>query len=104
MKLIIGPADGVAPLLAAIKSAKKSIEIAIFRFDRKDIEAALKAAAAKGVRVTALIAFASRGGEKSLRKLELRFLEAGIIVARTSDDLVRYHAKYLVIDRRVLYV
>lgn len=38
MKLIIEPADGVAPLLSAIKSAKKSLEIAIFRFDRKDVE------------------------------------------------------------------
>ena len=104
MKLLITPADGVAPILSAIKGAKKSIEIAIFRFDRRDIEAALKAAVARGVRVTALIAFANRGGEASLRKLELRFLAAGIIVARTSGDLVRYHAKYMVIDRRVLYV
>ena len=104
MKLIIGPADGEAPLLAAIKSAKKSVEIAIFRFDHKGIEAALKAAAEKGVRVTALIAFANRGGEKSLRKLELRFLDAGIIVARSADDLVRYHDKFLIIDRRILYV
>jgi phosphatidylserine/phosphatidylglycerophosphate/cardiolipin synthase-like enzyme len=104
VKLIIGPADGVAPILAAIIRAKKSIEIAIFRFDRKDIELALKAAAAKGVRVTALIAFANRGGEKSLRRLESRFLEAGIIVARTSDDLTRYHGKYILVDRRILYV
>ena len=104
MKLIVEPADGVAPVVAAIKSARTSVDIAIFRFDRKDIEAALHAAAARGVRVTALIAFANRGGEKSLRQLELRFLSAGIIVARTSDDLVRYHAKYILIDRRVLYI
>ena len=65
MKLIIEPADGVGPLLAAIKSAKKSVEIAIFRFDRKDIETALKAAAERGVKVTALIAFANRGGEQA---------------------------------------
>jgi phosphatidylserine/phosphatidylglycerophosphate/cardiolipin synthase-like enzyme len=104
VNLIIEPADGVAPILSAIKSAKKSVEIAIFRFDRKDIEMALKTAAAKGVRVTALIAEANRGGTKNLRKLELRFLEAGIIVARTADDLVRYHGKYILIDRRILYV
>ena len=104
MKLIIAPADGVAPLLAAIKGAKTSIEIAVFRFDRKDIETALKAAAARGVKVTALIAFANRGGEQGLRKLELRCLAAGIIIARTSDDLIRYHGKYILIDRRVLYV
>lgn len=104
MKVIIEPADGVGPLLAAIKSAKKSVEIAVFRFDRKDVETALEAAAAKGVRVTALIAYANRGGEQTLRKLELRFLNAGIIVARSSDDLIRYHDKYIVIDRRVLYM
>ena len=104
LKLIIEPADGVAPLLALIKSAKRSVEIAVFRFDRKDVETALKAAAARGVKVTALIAFANRGGEQGLRRLELRCLAAGIIVARTSDDLIRYHGKYILIDRRVLCV
>jgi cardiolipin synthase len=104
LTLIIEPADGVAPLLALIKSAKRSVEIAVFRFDRKDVETALKAAAARGVKVTALIAFANRGGEQGLRKLELRCLAAGIIVARTSNDLIRYHGKYILIDRRVLCV
>src|SRR4249920_2338281 len=99
MKLIIQPADGVAPIISAIKNAKKSVEIVIFRFDYGAIEGALKAAAERGVKVTALIAFANRGGEKNLRKLELRFLDAGIIVARSSDDLIRYHDKCMVIDR-----
>jgi cardiolipin synthase A/B len=102
VKLIIEPADGVRPLLTVINSAKKSVEIAVFRFDRKDIESALKAAATRGVKVTALIAFANHGGAHGLRQLELRCLDAGIIVARTSDDLVRYHDKYILIDRRVL--
>ena len=104
MKLIIEPADGVAPLLTAIRGAKKRIEIAVFRFDRTDIEKVLTAAAERGVKVTASIAFANRGGEQRLRQLESRFLAAGITVARTSDDLTRYHAKYILIDRRVLYL
>ncbi len=104
MKLIIEPTDGVAPILSAITNAKKSIDIAVFRFDRKDLESALVAAVAKGVRVTALIAYTNRGGEPGLRKLELRFLAAGIIVARTSGDLSRYHDKFIVIDRRILCV
>ena len=58
----------------------------------------------RGVKVTALIAYVNRGGTDSLRKLELRFLEAGIIVARTAGDLIRYHDKFILIDRRVLYV
>jgi cardiolipin synthase A/B len=104
VKLIIQPEDSVAPLLSAIKGAKKRIDIAIFRADRKDIENALNAAAARGVKVTALIAHVNRGGADNLRKLEIRFLEAGVIVARTADDLIRYHDKFLIIDRRILYV
>ncbi len=51
-----------------------------------------------------LIAYTNRGGERNLRKLEMRLLEAGITVARTADDLVRYHDKYLIIDRRELFL
>jgi cardiolipin synthase len=102
MKLIIEPEDGVGPLHSALKSARKTVEIAIFRFDRDDIEELLKAAVNDGVKVTALVADINRGGEKNLRELEKRFLESGITVARTSDDLIRYHDKYFIIDRRVL--
>jgi cardiolipin synthase len=105
VKLLIEPDAGAGPLLAGIARAKKSVEIAIFRFDRRDIEIALKAAAAaKRVGVTAVIAFANRGGEQNLRRLESRFLDAGIVVARSASDLSRYHGKYILIDRRVLYV
>jgi phosphatidylserine/phosphatidylglycerophosphate/cardiolipin synthase-like enzyme len=104
MKLIIEPDDGAAPLHAALKSARKTLEIAIFRFDRSDIETLLKAVVADGVKVTALVADVNRGGEKNLRELEKRFLENGITVARTSADLSRYHDKYFIIDRRVLVV
>jgi cardiolipin synthase A/B len=104
VKLIVQPRDGAAPLLAAIKKAKKSVDIAIFRFDRTDVEVELKAAAARGVKVTALIAYVNRGGEKHLRALEMRFLEAGITVARTADDLIRYHDKMMIIDRQILYM
>lgn len=102
MKLIIQPNDGVAPIVSAIKNAKKSVEIVIFRFDYKAIESALKAAVVRGIKVTALIANTNRGGVKNLRELEMRFLAAGIGVTRTDDDLVRYHDKFMVIDRSIL--
>jgi phosphatidylserine/phosphatidylglycerophosphate/cardiolipin synthase-like enzyme len=104
LKLIVQPADGVAPLVKAIKRAKKSIEIVIFRFDQAEIEHALEDAAQRGVFVHALIAFTNRGGEKNLRKLEMRFLEKGITVARTADDLVRYHGKMMIVDGKELYL
>lgn len=104
MKLLIQPGAGSTDLVEAINRAVKSIEIVIFRFDRREIEAALKTAAARGVFVHALVTYRNRGGEKSLRKLEMRLLEAGVTVARTSDDLVRYHDKFMIIDRQELFL
>ena len=104
MKLLTQPGDGVNPLVNAINSAKSSVDIAIFRFDRKEIERALINAVNRGVQVRALIACVNRGGEKRLRDLEARLLGAGVTVARTADDLVRYHAKYLIIDCRELFL
>ena len=104
MKLLIQPGDGIAALLSGIRNAKKSIEIAIFRFDRAEIEAGLKAAVGRGVSVSALIAYTNRGGEINLRKLEMRLLAVGVAVSRTADDLVRYHDKIMIVDRRLLYV
>ncbi len=102
MRLLTQPGAGVNPLVDAINSAKSTIDIAIFRFDRKEVERAMINAANRGVHVRALIAYTNRGGEKRLRDLEARLLGAGITVARTADDLVRYHAKYLIIDNREL--
>jgi phosphatidylserine/phosphatidylglycerophosphate/cardiolipin synthase-like enzyme len=70
----------------------------IFRFDRPELEKALEAAVARGVPVRALIAHTNRGGEKSLRKLEVKLLAAGVTVSRTADDLPRYHGKLLIAD------
>jgi phosphatidylserine/phosphatidylglycerophosphate/cardiolipin synthase-like enzyme len=104
MKLLVQPDAGIAPILTAIKQAKKTIDVLIFRLDRDEITRALEAAVGRGVAVRALIAHTNRGGEKGLRKLEMRLLEAGISVSRTADDLVRYHGKMMIIDQRVLHV
>ena len=103
MDLIIQPDDGLAPLLQAVRHAKNKIDILIFRFDRAELEKALEAAVARGVVVRALIAHTNRGGEKVLRKLELKMLERGVLVARTATDLLRYHGKLMVVDDE-LYV
>jgi phosphatidylserine/phosphatidylglycerophosphate/cardiolipin synthase-like enzyme len=92
------------PLIKGINDAKKSVEIVIFRFNRSDIEKALAAAVKRGIHVHALIASTNRGGVQNLRDLEMRLLSAGVRVSRTDDDLVRYHAKLMIVDRRVLYL
>ena len=104
MKVLVQPDDGANPILTAINRAKKSVEIVIFRLDRKQFEEAIRSAAGRGILVRALVAFANRGGEQQLRRLETRFLDSGVTVTRTSDDLVRYHAKMMIVDRKTLYV
>jgi cardiolipin synthase A/B len=104
MKLIVQPDAGIAPIVSAIKQAKKSIDILIFRLDRTEIAHALEAAVARGVRVRALTAHQNRGGTKSLRKLEMALLQAGVTVSRTADDLVRYHGKMIIVDNKFLHV
>ena len=104
MKLLIQPDDGITPSVKGINGAKSSIDIVIFRLDREEIERALAEAVSRGVSVRALVAHANRSGEDGLRKLELRLLGRGVVVARTSDDLVRYHGKFMIVDRRELHL
>ncbi len=105
-KLLIQPGAGVGPLIEGIDAATEIIQIVIFRFDRGDVEMALKRAAKRGVFVHALVAYTSsgQGGEQLLRKLEMRLLSDGISVARTAVDLVRYHDKLMIVDKKLLYM
>lgn len=92
------------PLVKAINGAKKSVEIVIFRFNRSELEKAMAVAVTRGVHVHALIAYTNHGGEQRLRDLEMRLLGAGVTVSRTHDDLVRYHGKLMIVDRRILFL
>ena len=98
MNLIVQPEAGLAPVVRAIKRARRNIDIAVFRADREEIEKALGAAVQRGVKVRVLVAHTNSGGENRLRKLEQRLLEAGATVTRTGDDFVRYHGKFMVAD------
>jgi len=95
---MVQPDAGLVPVVQAIKRARRTVDIAIFRMNRPEIETALGAAVQRGVKVRALVAHTNRGGEARLRKLEQRLLAQGVMVSRTADDLVKYHGKYLIID------
>lgn len=104
MDLIVQPGDGLGSIRQAIDGAKKSVDLTIFRLDRAEIVKGLEAAVARGVAVRALIAHTNGNSEKALRKLEMRLLEAGVTVARSADDLLRYHGKLVVIDGTTLHL
>ena len=104
MRLITQPEDGIAPLLSAVKRAKRTLDVVIFRMDLKEVEEALAAAVKRGVVVRALIANTNKGGAPQLRKLEQRMLKQGVTVCRTDDDMVRHHGKVMIVDGRAAYV
>ena len=104
MRLIVQPEDGVVPVVTGIRSAKKTIDMPIFRLDHLEVDKAIKSAVKRGVAVRTLIAHTNSGGEKGLRKLEQRLLATGATVSRTDDDLVRYHNKFMIVDGETLFV
>jgi cardiolipin synthase len=104
LELIVQPRDGIKAVVSAVEGATKTLDLIIFRFDLKPLEKAIDAAVRRGVTVRALIAHTNRGGEKRLRQLEQRLLDAGATVSRTAGDLVRYHGKMMIVDRQELYV
>ena len=104
MQVIIQPRDGIEPFLEGIKQAEESVEVILYRLDRLEIEQELVVAAARGVHVHALVTYTNKEDLKEIRKLERRLAERGVKVTRTAEDLVRYHTKMMIIDRRTLYL
>jgi phosphatidylserine/phosphatidylglycerophosphate/cardiolipin synthase-like enzyme len=104
MQVIIQPRDGIEPFLAGIRQAEESVEVILYRLDRLEIEQELVVAAARGVHVHALVTYTNKEDLKEIRKLERRLAERGVKVTRTAEDLVRYHTKMMIIDRRTLYL
>jgi phosphatidylserine/phosphatidylglycerophosphate/cardiolipin synthase-like enzyme len=104
MKLIVQPEGGIGPILDAIARAKSGIDIVIFRLDCRSVTRSLEAAVERGVVVRAMVARKHKGNTRDLRKLERRLLRAGVVLSRTAGDLVRYHGKMMIVDRRVLHV
>ena len=104
MKLIVQPEAGDQPIIAAIRHAKSMVDVLIFRLDDHRLTHALEKAIERGITVRVLIAYKNRGGNHHLRRLEQRMLHMGAQVARTADDLVRYHGKMMIVDNRTLHL
>ncbi len=104
MKLIVQPDDGLGKVISAVRRAHTSIDVGIYRLDQPVVARALCAAAARGVSVRALIAHREHGSETCLRRLERDLRALGASVRRTEDELGRYHASVMVVDRAKLYV
>jgi phosphatidylserine/phosphatidylglycerophosphate/cardiolipin synthase-like enzyme len=96
--LIVQPGSGLEPVLAAIRRARRRIDVAIFRLTAESVEQELGAAVGRGVEVRALVAHKAKGETDVLREVEQRLLARGVTVSRSAEDLLKYHGKYLLVD------
>jgi phosphatidylserine/phosphatidylglycerophosphate/cardiolipin synthase-like enzyme len=103
-RLLVQPDDGVAPLLEALDSARRRLDLYVFRLEDRRVADALQRAVRRGVAVRALVAHTRRGGKAPLRKLEARLRAMRVEVSRSDDDLQRYHGKMAIVDDRQLLV
>jgi len=97
-RVVTSPSSRREVVLDAIRQARVSLALSLFRCNDKTVFAELTRARERGVAVDVLVTSRSSGGKKRLRKL-WRALEAtGASVHAHADPVVKYHAKYLVAD------
>jgi phosphatidylserine/phosphatidylglycerophosphate/cardiolipin synthase-like enzyme len=85
-------------ILDALRQARRQITLSLFRCNDKGIFAELAAAVGRGVDVEVLVTSRAKGGKKKQRKLWRRLEATGARLHAYSDPVVKYHAKYLVVD------
>ena len=98
-RLVVHPSERKAALLDVIASARRRLVLSLFRCDDFSILDALAGALQRGVEVEAILTKRAKGGKKRLKKLWGALEEMGAVVTRYADPVVKYHAKYLVVDQ-----
>jgi cardiolipin synthase A/B len=97
-RLFLAPAERRAVIIDLIRQARSHLSLSLFRCNDKEIFRELRAAVGRGVDVDVLVTSRAKGGKKKLRKLWRRLEETGATVHAYNDPVVKYHAKYLVVD------
>ena len=97
-RVVASPAECREAILSVIQGATREILLSLFRCNDPEIFEELRRARARGVAVSALVTARAEGGSKKLEKLRLALLDVGASVTVYADPVVKYHAKYLVVD------
>jgi phosphatidylserine/phosphatidylglycerophosphate/cardiolipin synthase-like enzyme len=97
-RVVASPAECRDAILDVIRGAKRQISLSLFRCNDKEIFEELGRARARGVTVSALVTARADGSSKKLEKLRLALLDVGASVTVYAEPVVKYHAKYLVVD------
>lgn len=97
-RLVVSVDERRAAVIDIIRAAKRHIALSLFRCNDDAIFAELAAATARGVAVDVLTTSRAKGGRRRLAKLRSALDETGATVRTYTDAVVKYHAKYLVVD------
>jgi cardiolipin synthase A/B len=97
-RIVVAPAARRDVLLDAIHSAQSQITLSLFRCTDKAVFGELTAAVDRGVDVRVLVTSRVKGGKKKLKKLWKRLEETRASIVPYTDPVVKYHAKYMVVD------
>ena len=97
-RLVTAAPERRAAIVDVIRGARRRVTLSLFRCNDAAIFAELAAAVERDVAVEVLVTSRAKGGRKKIEKL-WRALEAtGADIYAYTDPVVKYHAKYLVVD------
>jgi phosphatidylserine/phosphatidylglycerophosphate/cardiolipin synthase-like enzyme len=97
-RIFTAPAARRDAVLDALHEARSRITLSLFRCTDKAVFGELAAAVDRGVAVEVLVTSRAKGGKKKLKKLWNRLEDTNATIDAYTDPVVKYHAKYLVVD------
>jgi cardiolipin synthase len=103
-RLVLEPAARRPAVCAFIATARRDLWLSVFRGDDEAVLTALGDACRRGVRVRVLLTRRTKGSGRHLVRLRQRLQQMGAEVLFYRDPLVKYHAKYGVVDHRLALV
>ncbi len=104
LTLIIEPQAGVAPILAAIDNAKKSVDLVIYQLSDEQVEQALVAAKNRGLAVRVMLNPGYYGAQKFNHNAYAYFAAQNIPVHWTPAYFALTHQKTLIIDNQTALI
>lgn len=103
-KLIVMPDDGPEPVLRAVESAQRSLDIKMFLFSEESLIASVIAAHRRGIKTRVMLNPARRSGESENVETRRALLAAGVEVKDTNPEFIVTHEKSLLVDNRLGFV
>src|SRR6478609_2059218 len=97
-RLILAPSARRDSIIKLMRSAERTLILSMFRCDDFAIVDALAATVRRGVRVRVLITQRARGWKEKLKDLTALLRSLGAEVLPYKQEIVKYHAKYVVAD------